>query len=250
MLGNIAMTSEDFAGALEFYRSDARAGSGPAGCAARRRSQPHLAGPPHRGDGGGRHADRGRAVSRRRALLAGAERSASVSVRARRGPISSWRPTLLVNADVPKLAGIIAINRQEFDIARRRLEEANGRRPSDCEVGFYLQIALSEQRAWTEAADTASRAGACFDQEEAQLRKEIDELRATEKIESRRNRLIASRELRMSTNERMRAACWFNAAAAHFNVGARDQARVYAEKVLEDERFGERARELVRAVVR
>ena len=43
----------------------------------------------------------------------------------------------------------------------------------------------------------------------------------------------------------MRAACWFNAAAAHFNVGARDQARVYAEKVVDDERFGDRARDLM-----
>jgi hypothetical protein len=57
--------------------------------------------------------------------------------------------------------------------------------------------------------------------------------------------LIASRELRISTNEGMRAACWFNAAVAHFNIGASDQARAYAEKVLEDERFGTRARDIV-----
>ena len=93
--------------------------------------------------------------------------------------------------------------------------------------------------------DTAAGAGGCFDQDEAQLRKEIDDLRAAAMAEARRDRLIASRELRISTNQGMRAACWFNAAAAHFNLGARDQARVYAEKVLDDQRFGARARDLL-----
>ena len=30
--------------------------------------------------------------------------------------------------------------------------------------------------------------------------------------------MVASRELRIATNEGMRAACWFNAAVAHFNI--------------------------------
>jgi tetratricopeptide (TPR) repeat protein len=244
MLGNIAMASEDFAGARELYdRTLALVPDQPDALLGAVRSLTSL----------NRHTE---AIAVADTLIAAGRYP---------GDARYWRAlnevhlsqfdqawidieqatALLVNADVPKLAGIIAINRQQFDIARRRLEEASGRRPSDCEVGFYLQIALSEQRTWAEAADTAGRAGACFDQEEAQLRKEIQELTASETIESRRDRLIASRELRISTNERMRAACWFNAAAAHFNLGARDQARTYAEKVLDDERFGERARELV-----
>ena len=244
MLGNIAMISEDFAGALGFYRQTiALVPEQPDALLGTVRALTSL----------DRHAEAIAAAD----LLVAAGRFP--------GDARYWRAlnevhlsqfeeawtdielatTLLVNADVPKLAGIIAINRQQFDVARRRLEEADVRRRTDCEVGFYLQIALSEQRAWNDAASTAARAGACFDQEEALLRKEIDDLRATEKIEERRNRLIASRELRIATNEGMRAACWFNAAVAHFNIGASDQARAYAEKVLEDERFGTRARDIV-----
>jgi hypothetical protein len=77
------------------------------------------------------------------------------------------------------------------------------------------------------------------------LQQDIDGLRATETIEERRDRLIASRELRIATNKGMRAACWFNAAVAQFNIGANDEARAYAEKVLDDERFGTRARDIV-----
>ncbi|MQA28226.1 MAG: tetratricopeptide repeat protein [Luteitalea sp.] len=244
MLGNIAMTSEDFAGALDLYQQTLELVP----------DQPDaLLGVVRAYTSLDRHAE---AMAAADTLIAAGRYPGDARYWRALNAVhlsrfdDAWSDielatTLLVNADVPKLAGIIAINRQQVDVARRRLEEATSRRPSDCEVGFYLQIALSEQRAWNEAADTASRAGACFDQDEAQLRKEIADLRATDTVAARRDRLIASRELRISTNERMRAVCWFNAAAAHFNVGARDQARTHAEKVLEDERFGERARELV-----
>jgi tetratricopeptide (TPR) repeat protein len=244
MLGNIAMTAEDFEGALTFY-------------------QQTLALVPDQPDAMIGSVRSLTALERHREAMAVAD--GLIAAGRYPGDARYWRAlnevhlsrfeeawadielatALLVNADVPKLAGIVAINRQEYDVARRRLEEASGRRPADCEVGFYLQIAQSELRAWADAAATATGAGACFDREEAQLRGEIDELRTSDTIEARRNRLIASRELRIATNERMRAACWFNAAAALFNVGERDRARVYAEKVVEDDRFGERARDLM-----
>jgi tetratricopeptide (TPR) repeat protein len=153
--------------------------------------------------------------------------------------------TLVVNADVPKLSGIVAINRGEFDLARRRLEEAKLRRSSDCEIGFYLQTTLSMQHAWAEAAETAKQAGVCFDDDEAQLRKEIVEVQASQMSEERQNRLVGRRTDQISTNARMRAACWFNAAAAYFNRGEPDDARLYAQKLAGDAQFGERARDLL-----
>ena len=153
--------------------------------------------------------------------------------------------TLIVNADVPKLGGIIAVNRGEFDVARRNLEEAKSRRASDCEVGFYLQTTLSMQHAWAEAAEIARQAGVCFDDDEAQLRNEIAEVQASGMADERQRRLIGRRADQISTNARMRAACWFNAAAAYFNRGDRDDARLYAQKIAGDEQFGQRARDLL-----
>ena len=95
------------------------------------------------------------------------------------------------------------------------------------------------------AGAEARRAGACFDEDEAELRREIDDVRASQMTEERQQRLIARRSEQIATNARMRAACWFNAAAALFNLGARDDARLYAQKVAGDERFGERARDLI-----
>jgi hypothetical protein len=43
----------------------------------------------------------------------------------------------------------------------------------------------------------------------------------------------------------MLATAWFNAAAAHFNLGHRDDARRFAERVIDDEQFAERAQEIL-----
>jgi tetratricopeptide (TPR) repeat protein len=244
MLGNVATTAEDFAGALEFYEETlALVPDQPDAMLGAVRSLTYL----------NRHTE---ALAAADALIAAGRYPGDARYWRALNQVhlslfeEAWADielaaTLVVNADVPKLAGVIAINRREFDIARRKLEEASSRRPSDCEVGFYLQTALSEQRLWSEAARTASEAGTCFDQDQAQLQTEITGLRASPMAEARRDRLIANRELQISVNGRMRAACWFNAAAAHFNTGARDQARPYAEKVMDDERFGVRARDLL-----
>jgi tetratricopeptide (TPR) repeat protein len=244
MLGNVATTAEDFAGALEFYEQTlALVPDQPDAMLGAMRSLTYL----------NRHSE---AIATADALIAAARYPGDARYWRALNEVhlsrfeEAWADvelagTLIMNADVPKLAGVIAINRQDFDVARRKLQEASDRKPTDCEVGFYLQTTLSEQRSWSEAARTASQAGACFDQDEAHLQTEIDDLRASPMAETRRDRLIANRELQISLNARMRAACWFNAAAAYFNVGAWDQARLHAEKIVDDDRFGERARDLL-----
>ena len=43
----------------------------------------------------------------------------------------------------------------------------------------------------------------------------------------------------------MTATSWFNIAVSYFNLSRKDEAREYAEKVADDEQFGERARDLL-----
>ena len=151
----------------------------------------------------------------------------------------------LANADVPKLAGILAINRRDFATARQRLELARVRRRSDCEVVYYLQTVLSEQRDWDRAATTAADAGSCFESEEASIEEELAVVRASQMAPERRARIVARREQQLVSNARMRATCWFNAAAANFNLARSEEARRFAEKVADDTFFGERARTML-----
>jgi tetratricopeptide (TPR) repeat protein len=152
---------------------------------------------------------------------------------------------LLVNADVPKLAGIISVNRRQIEVARQRLELALKRRPTDCQASYYLQIVDAELRDWNATSLVAAATAACFDTEEANLRREIESLQASKLPPQRRDRQVARREATIAGNARMRATAWFNAAAASYNLGRKDDARSFAERVAEDQQFGERARDLL-----
>ena len=151
------------------------------------------------------------------------------------------------NADVPKLAGIIAINRHELSVARERLQIARRRRP-DCDTGYYLQIVLSEQREWSEAARSPEKPPHVSDQEEATLRDEIERFRNAPNLSPeaavRRDRQIVKREQQIGANARMRANAWFNAAAASFNLGRKRLTRASSpRRLIGDLQFGS-AREI------
>lgn len=151
----------------------------------------------------------------------------------------------LANADVPKLAGIIAINRRDWATARQRLELAAVRRRGDCETAYYLQAVLAEQRDWEATARVASDAGACFDTDESVIQQELAVVRASQMSAERRTRLVARREAQLVSNARMRATAWYNAAAANFNLARSVEARRFAEKVADDVFYGDRARSLL-----
>jgi tetratricopeptide (TPR) repeat protein len=153
--------------------------------------------------------------------------------------------TLIVNAEVPKLAGVIAYRRGEIELARRKLEEARSRNAADCETAFYLQLVLAEQANWAETAAMAAGAAQCFTDAEARLRQAIAALLASNAAPERLRRQVARREQEIAANGRMRATAWFNAAVSTFNLGRTSDARDFASRVADDEQFGARARAIL-----
>lgn len=152
---------------------------------------------------------------------------------------------LLVNADVPKLAGIIAYRRGQRDVARAKFEEAWRRNGADCEIGVHLSIVLSDQRVWADALSALNRTGACLDRAEAQLHREIERIRVSDDPPARRAKQIADREARIATGARLLVTVWFNAAVASFYSARMDDARQFAARVLDDAEFGTRAQALL-----
>lgn len=247
-IANVALTAEDFARALDFYEKTLAVSSdNPDATLGTIRALTYL----ERATDAIAAADRLLAIG----YSPGEARywRALNEARLRRDD-EAWddverADSLLVNADVPKLAGTIALNRRELDVAQQKLELALTRNPSDCEVRFYLQSVLGEQRQWDLAARQAESAAACFDAEEITRRNEIASLRSADMAPDRRGRQIARREQRLAQNARMRATSWFNAAAAHFNLGDTDEAKRFVEKVVDDEQFAARAQELLRRLM-
>jgi tetratricopeptide (TPR) repeat protein len=152
---------------------------------------------------------------------------------------------LWVNSEVLKLGGIIAYHRQDLDVARQRFEESRKLNPTDCEVLFNLGNVHADQRSWTPVIETFVATVSCLDAARASLANEIAAIEASAADPARKARLIARRRDQIATAQRLTTQSLFNSAAASFNLGRRDEARKYAELVADDERFGERARELL-----
>jgi tetratricopeptide (TPR) repeat protein len=157
----------------------------------------------------------------------------------------------LINSDVPKLAGIIAIDRKQYDVARQKLETSRQRNSMDCTTHYYLLLVQAELRLWPDAVRSATTAAGCLTASEAGVRAEIASIRADDKLpEARKARMIAGRERQIANAIRMRASSWFNGAVANYNLARKDEAREFAQKIADDEQFGDRAKQLLALLTR
>jgi tetratricopeptide (TPR) repeat protein len=152
---------------------------------------------------------------------------------------------LLVNADVPKLAGLIAYRRRELDLSRGKFELARKRNTNDCETAYYLGVILAEQRLWPRTAEVLLEAGQCIVNAERGYTEEIAKIRASNDPPERQAKKIARREQYIAKGRRMQATSWFDIAVAYYNLARPAEARQYAGKLVDDEQFGERAKEIL-----
>ena len=157
---------------------------------------------------------------------------------------------LLVNAQVPKLAGLIAYRRQQLELARAKFDESHTRNPTDCETTFYLGVVLAEQRAWGRTADVLNEAATCLEGNDKAYNEEIALIQASGDPPALKAAKIGRREQYIAKARRQIATSWFDIAVAYYNLARRSEARQFAEKVAADEQFGERARDLMARLAR
>src|SRR4029453_8561736 len=135
---------------------------------------------------------------------------------------------LLINAEVPKLAGLIAYRRKQIDVARAKFEESRQRNPNDCETGFYLGVVLAEQSVWDRTADVLVETGRCLEGWEQDYNAEIERLSASKGPPPRVQRQILRRQQKIADARRKMATSWFNVAVASYQLGRKDDASQYA----------------------
>jgi len=152
---------------------------------------------------------------------------------------------LLLNAEVPKLAGIVAYRRHDLDTSRQRFETSRKRYADDCETAFYLGLVLADLQQWPATVETLAANVVCLDAAEGRLQREIAEIQASNDPPARQARQVARRERDIASGRRMRATSFFNIAVSYYSLSRASEARKYAEKIVDDEQFGERAREIL-----
>jgi tetratricopeptide (TPR) repeat protein len=153
---------------------------------------------------------------------------------------------LWVNSEVSKLGGIIAYRRWQRPAAIERFTAAQKLAPDDCENAYYLGIVHAELRDWPSTRTVFEGASGCIDRAREGLRKEISTIEASTWDPARKIRQIARREGQIEAAGRMLSTSWFNIAVANFNLGNKEGARQYAERVAADDQFAERARDILK----
>lgn len=153
--------------------------------------------------------------------------------------------TMVRNAAVPKLAGLIAYRRKQLKVSRERFELAWERDRNDCETGFNLGAVTAELTWWTRTTEVLPETILCFERREVTLKREIAAIQSSTQPLARRERLIAKREAEIATNRRRLVVAAYNVAVSFFNLARKEQALLFASRILDDEEFGARARALV-----
>lgn len=152
---------------------------------------------------------------------------------------------LMVNADVPKLAGLIAYRRGQLDVSRDRFQLSLARNGNDCETHYYLGVVLAELAVWDRTAEVLANAARCLQVREQNYQEEIAQIRNSGDPPARKESKIRRREQYIAKGRRQIATSFFDVAVASFNLRRTAEARQYAEKVVDDEQFGTRAREIL-----
>jgi tetratricopeptide (TPR) repeat protein len=155
---------------------------------------------------------------------------------------------LQINADVPKLAGLIAYRRQQLEVSRGKFELAHTRNANDCETFYYLGIVNAELGAWQRTAEILVNAAMCLEANEAGYLRQIASIEESDDPPERKAAKIERRRQWIAKGRRQLATSWFDVAVASYNLSRKADAQQYAEKVLDDEQFGARAKEILSRV--
>ena len=83
---------------------------------------------------------------------------------------------VLFNAAVPKLAGFIAFDRQQLDLALTELTTSRERNGNDCEVIFAIGQVHARRSRWAEAAESFTATIGCTQAAQAAARTRMDEI--------------------------------------------------------------------------
>jgi tetratricopeptide (TPR) repeat protein len=150
---------------------------------------------------------------------------------------------LWVNSEVSKLGGLVAYRRGDLATAAARFEAARRLMPGDCGSAYYLGIVHADRRDWPAMGDVFAAAAACLEAARDALRRDVGQAPAAASDRAARQR--ARRATQLAETDRQLATSWFNTAVAYFNLSRAEEARQYAEKVLGDPQYAERAGELL-----
>ena len=150
------------------------------------------------------------------------------------------------NNEVLKLAGMIAYRRHQLPVSKAKFESVlqfpGG---ADCDVYFDLADVNIELSDWESGAAHYASTVACVDNARQALADEIEKLQQSGGSPDRIARQVARRENMRAAALRMQVQSFFNGSIAYLQLHRSDDARRFAERIVDDAQFGDRARDIL-----
>jgi tetratricopeptide (TPR) repeat protein len=157
---------------------------------------------------------------------------------------------LSANTNVYTLAGVIAYDRKELDVAKDRFDSARRMDASNCTAHSYFALVQAAQNNWPEATPVFSRAMTCFIDAATQARRDVAELEAATFDPVYKNRLIAQQEKTIKESDLKAAQAGYNAAQGFLRSGNKSEAMAHLQIALEHPEVHEQAETLSKLIGR
>lgn len=141
--------------------------------------------------------------------------------------------TLSPNTNVYTLAGVIAYDRKDLEVAKDRFNNARGLDRGNCTAHSYYALVHAAQNNWPHATPVFSQAMTCFVQAIAEARRQIAELEATEFDPVYKARLIADQQKTLTEGELKAAQSGYNAAQGFLRAGDHREAAFHLQVALD-----------------
>ena len=152
---------------------------------------------------------------------------------------------LLFNAAVPKLAGLIALDRDQLDKALAELTTSIERKGDDCDVHFALGQVHARRALWADAARSFESAAGCSVDAQADAAQRLAEIAASPGEEGYQQRLIARAKRDRELARAREGISALNAANSFVRAAKPALARTWAQRAMAWEEWAGRARDLL-----
>jgi hypothetical protein len=156
----------------------------------------------------------------------------------------------LYNSPLYTLAGIIAYDRQQLDVARPNLEKGRELEARNCIAAWYLGLVHAGKEGWPASADTFSAAATCYRLDADDARRDLANAEALDDREETKASQIASARGVIEESMRQEALSAYNAAYGFVRAQTADRARPLLEVARQHADVKGRADELLAYVDR
>ena len=162
--------------------------------------------------------------------------------------IETSKKYLIGHGQVYSLAGTIAFNQENLDVAENNFLAACYQDASDGDPPYYMGKIKAIREDWLKSGVYFERASGNYGRKEELVQKKIKDIEISELSEERKKRFIARKKIQQKKIQLAKATAWYNAAAGYYNAGMKKKSLKLAQKAASHGALKGKAEELLELI--